>query len=178
MSASEKVQFLRSVISGLEAPRPRETYATHLLSSGIPKGSLVELIGNQKTEWLLAFLKEQSSGRIFWAERDQKILPTAIHQRGVNLERITFGLLGADPTPSLRRIVQSQLYSFIIAPQCFEEIRVFKAFQLLTEKSQSVLFLLGNKEPTPAWPITLQLEISQHDGEWRTQVLRQKGAWE
>ena len=175
MAASEKIRALKLLIGGLEQPVARESYPCSTLSLGIPKGAIVELLGPQKTEWLCHFLAENSQTNIFWVEKEQSVLPTALQQRGVDLSRVTFGLFGDDPTIKLRRVVQSQLYPIIVAPNEFSEIRIFKAFQLLTEKSNSVLFLLGKKEPCLAWPITMQLEIHKRGNDFKIEVIKNKG---
>jgi hypothetical protein len=178
MAASEKIHQLKLLIGGLEDPNPREFLAAPNLPQGVPRGIIVELVGPQKTEWLIQFLKLQQTNaefKTFWAERDQKILPTALHQRGLDLTRITFGTFGDDLVIPVRRILQSQLYHTIIAPQKFDEIRVLKAFQLLSEKSNSILFLLGEKKPSNAWPISLQLQIQKKPpASFHVEVLRQK----
>jgi len=146
------------------------------LASGVPKGVIVELLGAARTEWFLEVLKINADFRVFWCEREQRILPTAIQQRGVDLERITFGLLADDLYQPLRRVVQSQLYQVILAPNEFSELRIFKAFQLLTEKTNATLFLLGGKKPSAAWPISLQLDIkrSKNEAAFEVGVIKQK----
>lgn len=175
MAASEKVHKLKLLIGGIEEPVSREYLVAPALPSGIPRGSIVELLGPYRTEWLVQFLKLQPEFRIFWAEREQHILPTALHQRGLDLTKITFGTLGDDLILPLRRVLQSQLYQVVIAPQKFTEIRILKAFQLFTEKSNSILFLLGDKTPSQAWPISMQLEIKKSaQNSFQIDILRQK----
>ena len=63
----------------------------------------------------------------------------------------------------------------MIAPNSFEELRVFRAFQLITEKSNNTLFLVGQKNPSTAWPIALQLDISQDkEKKFKLEVLKQR----
>lgn len=175
MASSERVQKLKLLIGGMEEPGDREFLQAPLLAGGVPKGVIVELLGPLRTEWLIQFLKLHAELRIFWAERQQHILPTALQQRGVDLSRITFGTLGEDLVIPLRRVIQSQLYPLVIAPNCFTEIRVFKAFQLFTEKTNSILFLMGDKTPSNAWPISLQLEIRKgKDTPFHLEILKQK----
>lgn len=175
MASSERVHKLKLLIGGLEEPTPREFLPAPLLPSGLPRGVIVELLGTHRTEWLVQFLRLHPDLRIFWAERDQQILPTALHQRGVNLNRVTFGNLGEDLIIPLRRVLQSQLYQIVITPNRFEEIRVLKAFQLFAEKSNAVLFLMGDKKPSTAWPISWQLDIGKGiQSEFNIEILRQK----
>ncbi len=175
MATSERVHKLKLLIGGLEEPAGREYLSAPALSCGIPRGSIIELLGPYRTEWLAQFLKLHPEFRTFWAEREQHILPTALYQRGLDLTKITFGTLGEDLILPLRRVLQSQLYQIVIAPQKFTEIRILKAFQLFTEKSNSVLFLMGDKAPSQAWPISMQLEIKKSpNSQFQIDILRQK----
>ena len=172
--ASERVTQLKLLLGELKEPIPKEYIVAPSLPMGLPRGVIVELIGPSRTEWLIQFLVNHKDFRIFWAERDQSILPTALYQRGLNLNRVTFGTLGEDLLP-LRRVLQSQLYQVVIAPNRFSEIRIFKALQLSTEKANSILFLMGDKEASKAWPISVQLSIQKDsDNQFRIEVLRQK----
>ncbi len=176
--SEQKLSELKLLIGHLENPVQREVYPSSTFSSGIPKGLIVELLGPAKTEWLLHFLSENSRPRIFWIEKEQSILPTALQQRGVDLHRITFGLFTKDAALTLRRILQSQLYPIVIAPNLFTEIRVLKNFQMMTEKSNAVLFLFGQSTASTAWPIALQIEIERRldhgEKKFQLHILRQK----
>ncbi len=175
MAASERVKKLKLLIGGLEESTPRDFLSAPILSSGIPRGTIIELVGPCKTEWLIQFLKTQPHFRIFWAEQDQKILPTALHQRGLNLAQITFAKLGDDLVLPIRRVLQSQLYQVVIAPSHFTEIRILKAFQMFTEKSNALLFLMAEKEVSKAWPISMQLNIQKDpENQFKIEILRQK----
>lgn len=172
MALSERVHQLKLLLGGLEDKPDREFLPAPELPGGLPRGVMIELVGTMKTEWLLQFLKLHPELRIFWAEREQRILPTAIHQRGVDLSRITFGTFGKDLVIPLRRVVQSQVYQVVIAPNVFPEIRVLKAFQLFCEKANALFFLMA-EQPSSAWPISMQLEIKEGPP-FKVDVLRQK----
>ena len=176
MAASEKVQKLRLVLGGLAEPQAREVLQAPDLPCGIPRGILVELLGTSRVEWFLKFLKMNPELKVFWCEQDQRVLPTAIHQRGVGLDRITFGLLGEDMKKALRQILQRQVHQIILAPNKFTEISTLKAFQLLTEKANATVFLLGDKKPSTAWPISMQLEIqrAENNKDFDIEILRHK----
>ncbi len=165
MSASARVQKLKLLIGGLTEPQPRDIIHAPEILNGIPRGIIVELMGSQRTEWLVQLLKLYPEARTFWSEEEQRILPTSLHQRGIDLTKITFGVVRGDAVTTLRRVIQSQLYQFVIAPNTFTEIKIFQAFQLFTEKSNSILFLMGDKTPSTAWPISLQLDISKSQKE-------------
>lgn len=175
MAATERVQKLKLLIGGLEEPHAREFIKAPSLCGGLPRGIIVELLGPARTEWFIQLLKLHPTARTFWAEKEQRVLPTSLAQRGLNLNLITFGVFPTDMTTGLRRVIQSQLFQFVMAPNHFSEIRVFKAFQLFTEKSNCVLFLLGDKAPSTAWPISMQLEIFRGpENDFHIEVLKQK----
>ncbi len=175
MSTAEKISALRLILGGGQPTANKEFWTAPSLETGVPRGVIVELLGPYKTEWLIQFLAGHRQFRIFWAQRDEAILPTALYQRGLDLTKITFGILGKDITHSLRRTLQSQSFHIVIAPSVFEEIRIFQAFQLFTEKSNSTLFLMADKKPSTAWPISLQLEIHKgRDQQFEIEILKQK----
>lgn len=143
--------------------------------SGVAKGIVAELLGNARTEWLLQLFALHPEPFIFWCERDTQVNPTAIHQRGVGLERIKFVRCAGDLQPVLRLALESQFYPFIVAPNQFQDVKIFQRFHLLAEKSKSTLFLLGDQTFSSAWPISLQLEInSSASGDFEFFTQRQK----
>lgn len=144
---------------------PQEFWVAPSCPGGVPRGVVVELLGPARNEWLLSFLKQNSDLQIFWAEREARILPTAIQQRGVDLGRVSFGLFADDLLVPLRKVIQSQCFEVVVAPNVWSDIKVFKAFQLFAEKAQSTLFLMGEREASTAWPISLQLQIHHAKGE-------------
>jgi hypothetical protein len=165
MARSETIRNLKNLLAEKEAPQgaKKEFYISSTLSVGIPRGSLVELTGNAKAEWLASFLKENKNLRVFWCEEEQTIFPTAISQRGINLNRIVFGILKDSLFSSLRKIIQSQVFEVVISPSSFTETKLLKALQLFSEKANTTLFLLAKKHQS-AWPISVQLEINlSHD---------------
>lgn len=179
MSAAEKIRHLKLVLGEEHKFLQKEFWplpgTIPSLSPGIPKGAIIELLGSAKVEWLIAFLKSNPEFKIFWAEREQSVLPTALYQRGLNLENITFGLFGEDMMQPLRRIIQSQSFEIVIAPQIFDEIKTLKALQLFTEKANTSLFLLSNKTASTAWPISLQLEVhTSEKNHLHVDVIKQK----
>ena len=101
MAAADRIKELKLLINAADLTLPRESLVAPGLSQGIPRGAIVELLGPSRTEWFIQFLKAHPERRTFWAEREQQILPTAIHQRGVDLRKITFAILGTDSVPSL-----------------------------------------------------------------------------
>ncbi len=132
-------------------------------SSGVAVGCVAELLGNARIDWLIDFFKMHPESFIFWCKSEAQINPQALLQRGINLDRIKFVNAAADTQQILRIAFESQLYPFIVAPNRFDEIKIFQRLSLLAEKSKSILFLLAQKNFSQAWPIALQLEINNGD---------------
>lgn len=176
MSVAEKLGALRLILGHKQGLSEKEyLFAPSLEDQVIPRGAVVELIGSYKFEWIAHFLAQHPDFHIFWAERDPSILPTALHQRGVNLSHITFALLGDNFVTSLRRAIQSQAFQIVLAPNLFDEIKVLQAFQLFTEKSNSTLFLFGKNKASTAWPISVQLQIEKgENGKFEIEILKQR----
>lgn len=173
MNTAEKIRHLKLIIDTIDVTQPRPSWLSRD-QVAIPKGAVVEILGNKKYEWFIQFLIHNPEIKTFWAEKEQQVLPTALQQRGLNLDQITFGIFGEDSYLSLRKVIQSQVFDVIISPNLFKELKVLRAFQLMTEKSNNTLFLVGQKAPSTAWPISLQLEISQKGQGIEVEILKQR----
>jgi hypothetical protein len=155
--SAEKIQELRAKLGEFLGTAEREFFRAPGIPLGIPRGAIVEITGERKTEWLIQWLRENPLLHALWLEQEQTLFPPALQQRGVALERITFGAV-EDLYPALRRAIQSQVFEALIAPSVFTELRVLKGLQLLSEKANATLFLTAKKLRS-AWPISVQLEI-------------------
>lgn len=138
----------------------RERIASSLLSEGIPRGALIEVCGPSRVEWCLAFLREHPELKVCWIEEKFTLLPTALKQRGCNLEHFLFVEAGEELFKPLRKAIRSQVFDVLVAPSAFDDDRALKALQLLTEKANASLFLLGSK-PRTAWQISVQLDCKR-----------------
>ena len=175
MSAQlEKIRTLRTLIGEVTGHAQKEFFRADGVPGGIPRGGLVEICGSRKTEWVIQFLRANESLQAFWLEKEQSVLPTAIQQRGVSLERLTFGVV-EELYPAVRRVIQSQLFETVVVPSVFEELRVLKALQLLAEKANTTVFLLA-KKPRAAFPISVQLEVKGKGASLDIAVLKHKAA--
>ncbi len=152
----------------------REFWSAPNFPSGVARGIVAELLGNARTEWLLQLFALHPEHYILWCERECHANPAAIYQRGVKLERIKFVNTSCDLQQPLRLALESNHYPFIVAPNRFNDTKVFQRLHLLTEKSKSTLFLLAEEKFSTAWPISLQLEISYSDDNFQIQIQRQK----
>jgi hypothetical protein len=164
MSSSVSLQLLREKLGALQGYQKRSCHAFSLFSLGVPQGALVELTGHQKLEWLCEFFKENSSLNVFWAEPHFTLLPTALQQRGVNLDRFLFAETGDELFKPVRKALRAQVFECLVVPSLFEEEKALKALQLMSEKANSTLFLLSSNTESEAsipWPISVRLKISR-----------------
>jgi hypothetical protein len=161
MNHSQRIENLREKIGQIQNRQGREILSTTSLPAGVPRGALIELAGPAKIEWLLAFFKEHEEFRIFWIEEKFTLLPTAVQQRGVSLERMVFAEAPADEYfKTVRKALRSQAFEFIVVPSVFSEERFLKALQLLAERANACVFLLATRFHA-AWPISVQLRVSR-----------------
>src|SRR3954469_21692769 len=76
---------LHTLGCGLEQ---RDFLNSQTVPGGVPRGVICEITGTARTEWVITLLNENPELMTFWVEEKLSILPTAIHQRGVDLSRI------------------------------------------------------------------------------------------
>lgn len=173
MGKAELLRQLREQTGSLHISE-KEMWQAPSFAPGIARGIVAELLGNARTEWLLALFALHPEHFIFWCEREMQANPTAIQQRGITLNRVKFINSAGDLQQPLKTALESQQYPFVIAPNRFTDIKTYQRFKLLTEKSKSTLFLLAKEEFSSAWPISLQLEINFCEEGFQIEVQRQK----
>jgi hypothetical protein len=152
--------------------------SSSLLSAGlggIPKGILCEITGSARTEWVLSFLAENDGLKIFWCEERLSILPTAIHQRGVNLKNILIAEAGTKLFQTTRKALRSKLFDCLVLPGAIHEVKMLKALQLFARESNACVLFLSNA-PQAAWAIPLQLRInwSVDSKKYAVEILKSK----
>ena len=152
------LQILRDKVNAVAGLNPKHISNFSHYPSGIPAGSLVELSGSAKLEWLVHFFKENPTLKIFWIEDKMTLLPTAIEQREVSLERFVFVESDKDFLKPLRQALKSKAFACVVAPRFTQDEKTLKVLQLLAEESLATVFLL-TKKPIIAWPLSIQLSI-------------------
>jgi len=175
------LQQLREKIGALQTGGSRDVFYWKNGSLEIPRGALVELTGDCTLEWLCGFFRESPSLNVFWAEPEFTLLPTALAQRGVNLERFLFAETGGTSLQSslfkaLRLALRGQVFECLVAPHLrfahsLEEEKTLKTLQLLAEKANSTVFFTTSgseviataTEPRgpAAWPIAMRLKTER-----------------
>lgn len=157
----EKLGQLKTPLTPLSA---REYLACTSLPGGVPRGVICEATGSARTEWTVQLLKQNPALTVFWAEPKLSILPTALHQRGIHLERVLLAETGDKLFPVLRKALKSKLFDCVVLPGAIHEVKILKALQLFARESNAcVLFL--SKVPKNAWAIPFQLEATWDPGQ-------------
>lgn len=173
MATAEVLHKLRLEIGG-NAEINKQIWSAPKMDVGVAQGIVCELLGNARTEWLIDFFRQHPEEYIFWCEREQRISPLAIRQRGVDLKRILFVDSGEDLQKILHRTLESAQYPFIVSPHQFTDVRSLQRLHLLAGKAQSTVFLLPQNQFSQAWPVSLQLDINFLDDEFQVDIVRQK----
>lgn len=175
--AAKKISIdeLRALIGQVEAPLGHENFACTLVPGGIPRGALIEVCGKARTEWVVQALVENSAERVLWLETNFSILPTALSQRQLSLDRVLFINTSEHQDWALGTVLRSQLFSLVVAPGNIQNEKILRRYQLLAEKAAASLFLLSER-PSSAWSIALQVDAEREaDGvTLRSRLLKHK----
>lgn len=166
---------IREKLGPLEGLEKKEFLVCDSIETGVPRGVICEVIGSARTEWMLSLLRQNPSLYTFWAEEELTILPTAIHQRGIELDHILLAETGDKLFQALRKALKSKLFDCVVLPGAIEEVKMLKALQLFARESHACVFFLS-KIAKNAWAIPFQLE-ADWDSESRSftvQILKSK----
>ena len=143
MAATTELRKL-NVTTGLattkQAQKAKQSWAAPGWLAGIPRGAVIEIRGSHSAEWFIEFLKLNPELGVFWADRTHQAI-------------------------SLRRVMQSELFEVLLAPNKYNDMKTLQALQIFAEKSNTTLFLFSVDNRISVLPITLQLEITKtvHD---------------
>ena len=152
------LQELRARLGVLENQCPeKEKIAFSQIPEGLPRGILVEITGKGKRESIAALLAENPDLYCAWIESKLSILPSALEQRKINLEKLFFVEGGNETSWAAATVLRSQIFPIVVYNAPHGDLRELRRFQLLASKAQSTMLLLA-EDPTPnAWPIRLSL---------------------
>jgi len=153
----------------------REFLSCKSIATGVPCGVICEITGTARTAWILDLLVQNPALSTFWAEDQLTILPTALHQRCVDLSRILLAETGDKLFQTLRKALRSKLFNCIVLPGIIEEIKLLKALQLFAREAHASVFFLS-KNPKNAWAIPFQICVDWNvDGKsYRVEILKSK----
>ena len=107
---------LREKMGQISKLDPPEGWRFPGLAGEVKRGSLVELLGNDRQEWLVDLFLAYPETRLAWVAPKLEIFPTALSQRGVKLARCLFLETEREIGWSLMQILRSGLFSFAICP--------------------------------------------------------------
>lgn len=165
------LQELRARLGAFASHSPLEAFPYSRLPSGIPRGILAEITGSGKTESIAQLLAENPALRVAWIESRFSLLPSALSQRHVSLEKIFFVEAGGEASWAAGAVLRSGLFPLVVYHAPYGEERELRRFQLLSEKAGSTMILLGEKPADRAWPIRLSLACAGP----RLSVVRSRG---
>lgn len=141
----------------------------------IPRGSLVELLGNSSREWLFEVFLAHPDSRIAWIEPQLSLFPPAVAQRGVSLSRFLFLETEKEWSWALLQTLRSKLFHFAITPVGIVPNRNADVFlrklQIQAERSGTTLFFLSERE-TPFFGITHRIRVD--GGNLKPEILKRK----
>lgn len=155
---AEKIPILKDLIAQQERQVSRDRFPASTISCGVLRGALTEISGTAKLEWVIQFLKENPTLKVFWLERDFSLFPPALYQRGLDPSRFIFAECKDEVFITLRKALRCQVFECIITPSVFKEEKILKALQLLAERANASVFLLS-EELQSSWPISMQFEV-------------------
>ena len=141
----------------------------------IREGTLIEVVGASRTEWMVGFLSKKPQAQVGWVEDAFSVFPTAVEQQGGLLQRIVFFEAGKEVDWTVCTLLRSKVFSFIVVSAKLDVRysggeKKLRRYQLLAEKAGCNVFLLS-EHPTSAWCISAQVQ-SEYSGE--TRILKQK----
>jgi hypothetical protein len=154
---SAVLQELRARLGALQSHSASAAFPYSLLPNGLPRGALAEITGPGKTEAAAQLLAENPHLRCAWIEKRFSLLPSALLQREVNLQKIFFVEAGEQSAWAASLILRSGIFPLVVYSAPYGEERELRRLQLLSERSSATTLLLGDQPQTDAWPIRLSL---------------------
>lgn len=164
---------LRQLIGAVETvERARHTFSIY--PDGLPQGTLIEVAGSGKTEFVACFLKEQKELKVAWIEENISINPYALRQKGVGLKNILFIEAGREMNWCLSQALQSGCFQVLVAESKSFREKDLRRYQLLTEKTAGHFFLLS-QTLGQSWVPHLQFQIEKQGKELKVKLSRKRG---
>lgn len=147
LERAELLQELKQKIGSIDGSTflEREALSCSYLQRNFPKGKITELVGAGKTEAVCHFLKEHSNKKVLWVESNLNVYPIALFQRGVDLSNVVFVEATTDSAWVIEQALKSQIFSIFVLSEMLWNDLILRRFQLLAEKSKSVVLLLSSQ---------------------------------
>ena len=164
---------LRELIGAVQT-QARERHHFSIYPEGLPQGSLIEIAGSGKTEFVALFLKEQPELKTAWVEDSISINPYALRQKGVRLKNILFIEAGREISWCLNQALQSGCFQVVVAESRSFREKDLRRYQLLSEKSNGHFFLLS-ETLGKSWAPHLQFQVEKLGSQLKIKNSRQRG---
>jgi len=157
---SAVLQELRARLGITESHFQKGVLPFSRLPKGLPRGVLAEITGSGKTECVAQLLAENPLLRCAWIESPFSLLPSALAQRGVSLEKVFFVEGGANAGWAAATVLRAQIFPLVVYRAPYGELKELRRFQLLAGKANTTMILLGD-QTAHAWPIRLSWEARE-----------------
>lgn len=155
--------------------KEKEVIPSTAIPQGLPKGGVVEVSGNGKTEFIVQFLSENPQLRAVWLESGTggDINPYGIFQRKTSLSRILFVQPEREAVWTLLQVLRSSLFGAVIVDDQRQRLPL-RALQLAAEKAKASVFLLSETLQKNAWSLSMQVRTEKIEGQLHIHVVRQR----
>jgi hypothetical protein len=164
---------LREMI-GASENQVREKSSFSLYPNGFSEGSIVEITGYGKTQWLASFLKEHPEDKVAWVESEMSINPYALFQQEVQLKNILFIEAKDQMMWCLTQALESGCFKiFVTGDHQFSENEMRRC-QLLAERHRAHFFILA-QEFHQTWVPILKLQVLKLDHGFKVFTLKKRG---
>ena len=133
----------------------------------LPRGALVEWVGENAESALCSFFNRHPETQIAWIEKKLRVFPPAFPQRGVSLRRVLFVESEDNWQWSLQECVRSGTFQFIVASEedfpTTQTDLFLRKLQLLSERSRTTVCFVA-RTPIRSYSIRHRIEASEKTG--------------
>lgn len=114
----------------------------------VPKGSLIEVVGEARFEWMIQFFSEPLDLKVAWVEPEWTLFPPAVLQRGVDITRWLLLEAGEQSLWVVEELLASHFFSVIVVDDLKVSYAFWRRLQLACKKSGVSLFVLSAEAQT------------------------------
>ncbi len=139
---SAKQEIFRELKEKFQAPT-KESWRFEDQNLLIPQGSVIEVFGNARFEWLVKFFCEQSDLAVAWVEPEVTLFPPAVAQRGVDVTRWLLLEAGERALWAVEELLFSHFFSVVVAPDLRLTLPVWRRLHLECQRSGTSLLLVS-----------------------------------
>jgi hypothetical protein len=111
----------------------------------IPQGSVVEVFGNARFEFMIKFFCEQRDLTVAWVESQWTLFPPAVAQRNVDVTRWLLVEAGEKALWAVEELLTSHFFTAILVPDLQLTLPLWRRLQLECQRSGTTLFILSEE---------------------------------